>query len=169
MAKTHIQKLRNPNFIGSWDLMDDNGIVKNRIFTIKDIKKESVHDGKGGQEDSTVLYCNELKPMILNSTNIKTLIKILDSPFIEDWTGKKIELTVKKIKAFGEVHDALRVVAAKVSNTPQKTINVPSILENLSKCKSIDELQTAWKKLSKEEGVIPEVIKLKEELKSKLS
>ena len=37
--KTHIDRLRNPNYFGSWDLMDENGIVKNRVVTIKEIKK----------------------------------------------------------------------------------------------------------------------------------
>jgi len=117
--KTHIKKLRNPNYIGSWDLMDENGIAKNRIFTISGVKNEMVFDGKGGNEECTVLEFSSSKPMILNSTNIKTICKVLDTPFIEDWIGKKIELTVKKIKAFGEMHDALRIVSTDLELTPK--------------------------------------------------
>lgn len=116
--KTHIKKLRNPNYIGSWDLMDTEGNVKNRVMTIESVKNETVFDGKGGNEECTVLFFAGSKPMILNATNIKTICKVLDSPFIEDWTGKKIELTVKKIKAFGETHDALRVVSTDLNLTP---------------------------------------------------
>ena len=57
--------------------------------------------------------------MILNATNIKMLCGILGSPFIEDWYGRKIELTVSKVKAFGEIHDALRIVG-KIIYTPSQ-------------------------------------------------
>ena len=117
MAKTHIKKLRNPNYIGSWDLMDENGILKNKILTIDSIKNDTVFDGKGGNEECTVLNFLKSKPLILNSTNIKTICKVLDTPFIEDWIGKKIELTVKKVKAFGEMHDAIRVVSTDLTLT----------------------------------------------------
>jgi len=114
MSKTHIKKLRNPNYIGSWDLFDDDGNATNKIVTITGIKKEPVHDGKGGQEDCTVMYLKETKPMILNATNIKMLCAVLGSPFIEDWYGRQIELTVSKVKAFGEIHDALRIVGRTI-------------------------------------------------------
>lgn len=117
--KTHIKKLRNPNYIGSWDFMDENGVIKNRILTISEVKNDTVFDGKGGNEECTVLFFSNSKPMILNATNIKTICKVLDTPFIEDWVGKKIELTVKKIKAFGEMHDALRVVSNDLDLNPK--------------------------------------------------
>jgi len=116
--KTHIKKLRNPNYIGSWDLMDEDGIIKNKIVTIEDVKNDTVFDGKGGSEECTVLHFSGIKPMILNATNIKTICKTLDTPFIEEWIGKKIELTVKKIKAFGEMHEALRVVSSDLDMNP---------------------------------------------------
>jgi hypothetical protein len=50
MSKTHFKKLRNPDYLGSWDLIDENGTVKNRAFTITGVKKEMVHDGKGGKD-----------------------------------------------------------------------------------------------------------------------
>jgi hypothetical protein len=117
--KTHIKKLRNPNYIGSWDLLDENGTCKNRILTIESVKNDTVFDGKGGSEECTVLTFTGAKPMILNSTNIKTICKVLDTPFIEDWAGKNIEITVKKIRAFGEMHDALRVVSTDLTLTPK--------------------------------------------------
>lgn len=119
MAKTHFKKLRNPDYLGSWDLADENGNFKNRILTIKEVKKEMVHDGKGGKDDCVTVYFNECKPMIMNSTNLKTINKSLGTPYIEDWIGKKIEVTVEKVKAFGEIHDALRVVKTSLELTPK--------------------------------------------------
>ncbi|MBU3661188.1 MAG: hypothetical protein FGM14_15050 [Flavobacteriales bacterium] len=108
--KTHFKKLKDPNYIGSWDLMDENGTVQNRIVTIKEVKQDVVFDGKGGSEQCPVVLFNECKPMVANSTNLKAIQKVTGSPFIEDWVGKQIELTVVKVKAFGEIHDAIRVV-----------------------------------------------------------
>lgn len=116
--KTHFKKLRNPNYIGSWDLADADGNFKDLIVTIKGAKKEMVHDGKGGQEECSVIELYGLKPMVANATNLKMIAKVLKSPYIEDWTGKQIVLTVKQVKAFGEMHDAIRVK----NEIPQKPV-----------------------------------------------
>jgi hypothetical protein len=107
--KTHFKKLRNPNYIGSWDLADENGNFKDLTVTITGATKEMVHDGKGGQEECSVVYLKGLKPMVANATNLKMIAKVTKSPYIEDWSGKQIILTVKQVKAFGEMHDAIRV------------------------------------------------------------
>jgi hypothetical protein len=119
MAKTHFKKLRNPDYLGSWDLADENGNFKNRIMTITEVKKEMVHDGKGGKDECVTVHFQGSKPMIMNSTNLKTIHKSLGTPYIEDWVGKKIEITVEQVKAFGEIHDALRVVKTSLELTPK--------------------------------------------------
>jgi hypothetical protein len=117
--KTHFKKLKNVDYLGSWDLADQNGVFKNRILTISEITKEMVHDGKGGKDECVTVKFQEAKPMIMNSTNLKTISKTLETPFIEDWVGKKIEIKVEKVKAFGDVHDALRVVKASLDLNPK--------------------------------------------------
>jgi DNA-directed RNA polymerase subunit RPC12/RpoP len=47
--------------------------------------------------------------MILNATNNKTIAKLLKTPYIEEWAGRKIQIYTEKVKAFGEVWDALRI------------------------------------------------------------
>ena len=47
--------------------------------------------------------------MILNATNCKMISKIYDTPYIEDWVGKWISIYIAKVKAFGEVVEALRI------------------------------------------------------------
>ena len=49
------------------------------------------------------------KPMILNSTNAKMIQKLLKTPYIEEWSGHRIQIGVEMVKAFGEIVDALRV------------------------------------------------------------
>jgi hypothetical protein len=116
--KTHFKKLKNTEYLGSWDLIDDKGQTKNIVATIKEIKKQMVHDGKGGQSECIVLFFNEYKPMIVNATNLKVTSKIMDSNYIEDWIGKKIEISTEKVRAFGEMHDALRIVKTSLDLTP---------------------------------------------------
>ena len=69
-----------------------------------------------------VMYFSEkdIKPMIVNATNAKTIQKLFKSPYIEDWAGRKIEIYVEKVKAFGELVEALRIKPTiPVVNVPQ--------------------------------------------------
>ena len=111
--KTHYKLLRNTNYIGGWDLLDGDKTV-----TITKVTKEMVHDGKGGQAECCTVHFNECKPMVANSTNLKRITKLTGSAFIEDWTGKQIVLTTEKVKAFGEIHDAVRV-STKPASKPK--------------------------------------------------
>ena len=103
--KTHWKKLVNPDYLGSYSL--DGG--RDKTVTIKSVKNEMITGADGKKEECTVAYLQNEKPMILNRTNCKAISKIYDTPFIEDWAGKKITLYIAKVKAFGEVVDALRI------------------------------------------------------------
>lgn len=107
MEKTHYKKLRNPNYIGSYELMT-GGEPKDMVVEIVSAAKEMVQNGDK-KEDAMVLKLKHQKPMIVNSTNAKNIAKALASPYVEDWSGKRITLYVAKIRAFGETVDALRV------------------------------------------------------------
>lgn len=107
MEKTHFKKLRNPNYIGSYELMTGGSPIE-LIVTIEKVVKEMVQNGDK-KEEAMVCYLKGQKPMIVNSTNAKAISSSVGSPYIEDWVGKKITLYVAQIKAFGEKVDALRV------------------------------------------------------------
>lgn len=123
--KTHFKKMQNPNYIGSWDLVQDDGTFKEISLQIKQVKKEMVHDGKGGTEECTVVHFLKSKPMVCNSTNLKMIAKVLGSNFIEDWQGQSVVIGVEKVKAFGEIHDALRVRNKKATK-PELTAEHPN-------------------------------------------
>ena len=104
--KTHWRKLSNPNYIGAYSLDPGSDL----ILTIKNVKNELVIGTDGKKEECIVVYFSDNdKPMILNSTNAKTIAKLYKSPYIEDWSNRKIQLYVDKIKAFGELVEALRI------------------------------------------------------------
>jgi len=107
--KTHFRKIKDPNWLGSWDLMNEDGTFGKLVLTIKGAKTDKVVDHKGQSTSEAVLEFTTLKPMILNHTNVRAVAKALNTPYIEDWVGKQVTITVKQVKAFGEVHDALRI------------------------------------------------------------
>ena len=108
---------KNPNYLGSWDLYDLPG---NKITATigKIIDEEVVTNGKS--EACTVCHFTEqVKPMILNLTNKTTLARLYKTKAVEHLVGKRVTIGYDKVKAFGTVHDALRikneVPAAKVA------------------------------------------------------
>ena len=105
--KTHWKKWTNPNYMGSYAFQPG----EERTLTIKEVKRELVYNPSGsGKEECTVAYfVEDEKPLILNATNCKTIAKVWGTPFVEDWKDRKITLKVKKISAFGEMVDAVRV------------------------------------------------------------
>jgi hypothetical protein len=122
MNKTHWKKLDNPNYLGAYSLM---GVHKELIVEIDKVVVEDVKNANG-TEQCKVAYLKGHKPMILNKVNCKAIEAAHGSPFIDDWRGKKITLYVAKIKAFGEMVDALRVKKDKpIVSLPELKPNHP--------------------------------------------
>ena len=102
---THWKKLTNTNYFGSWDI--ENG--KDMIVRIVEVKQEVIQNQQGREEKPIAYLDGGLKPLILNTTNLKAIAKALGSPYIEDWAGRKIQLYTEKVAAFGEITEAVRV------------------------------------------------------------
>jgi hypothetical protein len=128
-TQTHWKKLYNPDYLGAYSL--DPG--KDMVLTIKTVSVELVTGTDGKKEENMVMRFEEkgVKPMVLNSTNSKTIQKLYKTPYIEDWTGKKIQLFVENVKAFGEVVEALRI-----RPTPPRQTNV-AVSTKCVDCESI--------------------------------
>lgn len=99
---------KNPNYLGSWDL--DELPNREAILTIDHIKDEDVV-AAGQKETCTVCHWTDkaFKPMILNVTNKKTICKLYKTKDTEKLKGKSVVIGVDKVKAFGDVYDALRI------------------------------------------------------------
>lgn len=108
MEKTHWKKLENPDYLGAYALQPDRDL----IVQIKSVGQEEVYNPTNNKKEvCTVAHFSDshVKPMILNVTNCKTISKIYDTPYIEDWQGKWIAIYIAKVKAFGDVVEALRI------------------------------------------------------------
>lgn len=160
---THWKKELPNDYIGAYMMPVDGSDI---VLTISKVKTEKVPGSDGSKKDCLVAYFKEnVKPMILNRTNAKTITKVYNTPFIEQWEGKQIQIYTAKVKAFGEQTDALRIRDFKPQN---KKVDVSAALEKLNAATSLAELQTAYMSLSKPEQSHSDVIKLKDTLKTTL-
>lgn len=112
---------KNPNFFGSWDLEELPN--KEITLTIEQIKDEEVITNTQ-KEVCTVCHWTDknYKPMILNVTNKKRLCKLYKTKDTEKLKGKAVTIGTEKVKAFGDVHDALRI---KPTIPPAKSATLP--------------------------------------------
>nr|AKH47488.1 hypothetical protein [uncultured marine virus] len=152
MIKTHWKKLENPDYIGAYSIEEN----KDLTVTILEVKREIVIGQGGKKEECTIAYLKNQKPFILNRTNMKTIQKIHNTPYIEDWSGKMITLFVTKIKAFGEDNvECLRI--RKTNPTPIKLPELlptdetswNNVVDGLVNGYSIEQVKTKWS-ISKE-------------------
>lgn len=102
---THWKKLTDPNFIGSYSLQPG----EEKTVEIVSVGKQMVKGSDGKETSCTVATLKNEKPFILNKTNCKTLTKVFGTPYIEEWRGKRIVVFAEKVKAFGDVVEALRI------------------------------------------------------------
>jgi hypothetical protein len=109
--KTHYRKAFNSPYLSSAD------IVEPMTFTIKSVSLDLDKTKKTKELFNTIYWQEkhirpgeELKPMILNATNSKTLKSLTGSPFIEDWAGTAITVYVDPSVRFGkDTVEGLRV------------------------------------------------------------
>jgi hypothetical protein len=143
MKKTHWKKLDNPNYLGAYSLID--GETKEMTFTIEKVVLQ-----KAGKNDDEckVAYLKDSKPMILNTTNCKVIEKIYNTPFIEDWAGKSIIVFVQKVKAFGDMVDALRIRPIIPKTLPELLPNTDTwhkVIKGIENGFTIDQIKTKYK------------------------
>ena len=108
---------KNPNYLGSWDLDE----LPNReiILTISKIVDEEVIANNQTQVCTVAYWTDEAyKPMILNVTNKKRICKLYKTKDTEKLKGKAVTIRTERVKAFGDVHDALRIkpVMPRITN-----------------------------------------------------
>lgn len=102
--KTHWKRLINPDYIGVYALPPGEDMT----VEIMSVGREKVVVTGGKKEDHTVLKLKGQKPLILNSTNSKSIARLY-GPYIEDWAGKRITLYASTTKLAGETVECLRI------------------------------------------------------------
>lgn len=105
--QTHWKKEFDYKYLGAHDLLPG----ESKILTIKETKSEMVKGPDGKEKECFVAnFLEGGKPMIMNKTNCKAIEKVYQTPYVEDWSGKKVIIYAQSgVKAFGEIVDALRI------------------------------------------------------------
>jgi len=83
------------------------------VVTIKNVTRDDIKDRDGTSKKKFILHFNEVdKGLVLNTTNMNMLYKLLLSDDSDDWTGKRITLYVKEdIEMGGEIMSGIRIRA----------------------------------------------------------
>ena len=101
------EKILDPNFINA-ELIGPVG--SERVVTIRDIDfRETYNQKTRAKEQKQSLILDECKPMVLNKTNTKTLIRLFGSNKPADCIGEKIVLYVVDVKVGGEPTTGIRI------------------------------------------------------------
>ncbi len=140
--KTHWKKLTNPNYLGAYSIEDG----KDLVLTIKNVREEKVVGTDGKKDDCVVCYFYEnVKPMILNSTNMKMIAKLYKTNYIEEWIGKKIQVGIEQVRAFGDIVDALRVrkIIPQDNPTPDPIVVCDDCSVNIGPSNGLSAVQLA--------------------------
>ena len=117
----HWKNLANYDYLGAYSL---DGIAPEITLTIATIKVERVTANGGAAEDCIVAHFKEktqdgveVKPMVLNKTNCKTIEKVYGTGDVEQWIGKSIIVYATTTRFQRDVVPCLRVKDEKPTFT----------------------------------------------------
>lgn len=94
MSKTHWKALADSSeYLGKQHIDPDAGDL---VVTIKKAGEQEVFNSKTKRKDvaRVVEFVEDVRPMIFNATNCRTVEAIYGSGYVEDWAGKKIAIFI---------------------------------------------------------------------------
>ena len=94
------------------------------VHEVLSCEEETIQSQTGGDETKWVLYVSgDLKPLILNATNINRLVAAFSTDDVEEWVGQKIVLfNDPSISYAGTVTGGCRVRAVKATKRASKRV-----------------------------------------------
>lgn len=121
--KTHYRKVFKSDHLGQADLEDFIESGSNLIFNIHHVNQEMNAKVAGKKINANIAYFNEqIKPLVLNATNSKTLRQLTGSSFVEDWQNVPVQLYIDhNVKMKGDVVGGVRISPKAVKVQQQVT------------------------------------------------
>lgn len=119
----HWKKLvSDPKYLGEADFAEGQEIA----VTIASITEDTVVNTDGKANKIIVHFKENCKPLVLNVTNSKAIVKVTGKKKVEEWKGHRILLYVDpRVRAFGEVVAAVRVRPYPPKETSYKPTGEP--------------------------------------------
>jgi hypothetical protein len=109
---------------------------KTVTVTIADIELKEFEDGK----KLIVHFLGKDKALVCNKTNAAIITEITGSDDTDDWTGKRIQLTTRKVEMSGKLVPAIRVVLPGDAPAPPKAEPKPPVSDNDGGPESEDDI-----------------------------
>ena len=75
-------------YFGHWDIPSEQDLV----LTIDHMEKQDIKSQRGTEKKTVMIFREDVKPLILNVVNRKSIAKALGTPNYEEWEGKRIAL-----------------------------------------------------------------------------
>lgn len=110
--QTHYRKVFKSDHLGVADLEDFTEAGNSElIFTIAKVQQEFGTKVAGKKIDANIAYFVEnIKPLVLNATNSKTMQTLTGSCFVENWQNVPVRLYIDRgAKLKGEVVGGVRI------------------------------------------------------------
>ena len=160
--KTHYKDFFKSNVLTDGDFNYDQDTVAT-IIRVQDIELET---REGKQMTTCLLLDGYPKPMKAPNIVLKNCKTAFKTPYVEEWEGRQIAVYVEKgLRAFGGVHDVLRVRPV----APRVKIDLEPAKAKLSACKTNEELLAVFKTQPITIQKSPVILGLCKELKAKLT
>lgn len=114
---THYRKVFKSDHLGCADLEEFQECGSNLVFTIAHVRQERGAKVAGRKIDANIAYFSEnIKPLVLNATNSKTLSKLTGSCFVENWKDVTVQLYIEPTASLkGEVVGGVRISPNRVN------------------------------------------------------
>ncbi|CCD89873.1 protein of unknown function [Bradyrhizobium sp. ORS 285] len=167
-GNTHWKNLFEYEYLGSHNLMPDEELVGEISKIVEEeIGRKVRKKGEKDKEILPVIYFKEaaVPKMVLNKTNAATISKLY-GPYTDKWIGKRIQIFSAEVNAFGEKVTALRVRDSIPADTAPAPVT--NELKQMRACKTLRDLQAYFVALPNEKKAHPDILALKEELKTTL-
>lgn len=158
----HWKNFQDKDYLGSHNLEEGEEM----LLTIAKFEgEEMVQKPEGVKEAMMVLYFKEEVPkMILNVTNATT-IGNLYGLHPENWIGKQIQIYTVTGKFFGKLQQALRIR----DFIPKISVDASAWEEKLKVASTLSELKVIWAGFPISVRNDPNMVSIKDDLKTKLA
>lgn len=179
--KTHWKKNNDSRYISGEDLKAGlKGLKPEMVVVIDSFEDTETFDqNQNKQIVKTGLNLKEFngakiyKPVILNNTNAKFLIKEFNSEYMEDWVGKPFVLYAQADRRHGYVARFKKYYAPQQNKQPEPTKvsqeDIEVIKEQMLLITDLPSLKAYWDNLDAESKKNQEVLTAKEAAKTRLS
>jgi len=109
--QTHYRKIFKSDHLGVADLEEYLEQGSPLIFTVSHVIQEMNAKVAGKKINANIAYFEEsIKPLVLNATNSKTMSKLCNSCFVENWANQTVQLYIDRdARLMGEVVGGVRV------------------------------------------------------------